>query len=155
MPPDSSIDSSTDREWPLQDYINLFLRRKPSILLTFLIVFAAASAYTFLRPPRYYSPATFMIESPNMGLGSLLGNQTGRAIAEPGRPVEFYEALLQSQAYQTLLFEQLRSDSLIVSSGLTGDELFRLYKKSLKLTADQSDLVKLSVTAKSPQLAWR
>ena len=108
-----------------------------------------------MRPPQYQSAATFLIESPNMGLGSLLNAQAGRAMAEPGRPFEFYEALLQSQAYQDLLFQQLLSDTVIRASGVTTEELARIRKKSLMLTADKTELVKLEVTARSPQLAWR
>ncbi|HPR89537.1 MAG TPA: Wzz/FepE/Etk N-terminal domain-containing protein, partial [bacterium] len=99
MPPDIPNDSAIEREWTLQDYINLFLRRKFSILVTALLIFAAAAVYTFIRPPQYYSAATFIIESPDMGLGSLLGSQAGaRGLAEAGRPLEFYQALLESQA---------------------------------------------------------
>jgi len=155
MPPENSQYDSMEREWTLHDYINLFLRRKTSILLTFLIIFAASAIYTFIRPPQYYSAATFIIESPNMGLGSLLGNQTGRALAEPGRPLEFYEALLESQVYQEQLFQELRGDSLIMASALTGEDIRRLQKKAIRLTTDKTEMVKLGVTAGSPQLAWR
>jgi len=155
MPPENSQYDSMEREWTLHDYINLFLRRKTSILLTFLIIFAASAIYTFIRPPQYYSAATFIIESPNMGLGSLLGNQTGRALAEPGRPLEFYEALLESQVYQEQLFQELRGDSLIMASALTGEDIRRLQRTAIKLTTDKTEMVKLGVTAGSPQLAWR
>ena len=156
MPPDIPNDSAIEREWTLQDYINLFLRRKFSILVTALLIFAAAAVYTFIRPPQYYSSATFIIESPNMGLGSLLGSQSSaRALAEPGRPLEFYQALLESQAYQEQLWQQARGDSIILASGMTGEEFHRFLQKNIKLTTDKTELVKLGVTAKSPQLAWR
>jgi tyrosine-protein kinase Etk/Wzc len=156
MPPDSTRESTLDIEWTLRDYIDLFLRRKTLILATFAIFVTAALVYTFVRPPQYYAAATFMIESPNMGLGSLLGSQVGRTIAEPGRPIEFYDALLQSQAYSDLLFQQVRGDSIIRAYGLGGEELYQIQRKHLKLeTSAKTDLVRLGVTARAPQLAWR
>jgi len=155
MPPEMN-QGNGDREWSLQDYIDLFLRRKLIIFSIFAAVFAATLWYTLMRPPKYHSSATLLIESPNMGLGSLLGNQRNYGMEEYGRPIEFYEALLQSQAYQDLLFQQLLNDSLIVASGVTTEQLERIRDKELTLsTAEKTDLVYLGVTAGSPQLAWR
>jgi len=151
----SDNDPAASREWTLQDYLNIVLRRKWIILAATLLVFGGGTAYYLTRPPLYRSVATFTIESPDKGLDKLLGNvDWWYDSSSSTRSIDFYQALLTSQTYQEMVWHEIESDSVIQASGLPAEEIQELLQEGISITPTEFELVRFSVTTGEPHLSY-
>ena len=76
------------KEWNLEDYLDLVLRRKYMILVIFVVVLAGVLAYSLTRPDIYSSSVTFSTEeSQDAGLG---GGMPSYYSFYMKKPLEYY-----------------------------------------------------------------
>lgn len=140
------------KEVTLQDYIDLLLRRKWTVIVAFVVIFSAAVYYNFSQPPVYESVSTFIIESNEPMLPML----TGVKMAEPARPFEFYNAVVTSRIFREVAAQKI-VESLADSAGISisHQEAALLLKNSLKVVnPEYSDFIEMHVSANDPQVAY-
>ena len=140
-----------DREWGFHDYLSLAIRRKWIILSVFIVIFSAATAYFYTRPPVYKAASTFIIESSDKGsmrAGPLL-------LQSDARPFGFYETLVRSKMYKQRVAKAAQLDSALeaspeFTSGVLGGIL-----DGLSITqTDYDDLYSLTIESNNPVIAY-
>lgn len=140
------------QEVTFRDYIDLILRRKWTIIISFFVVFSAAVYYNFTQPPIYESVATFIIESNE----PVIPLMNGVKMSEPARPFEFYHAVVTSRVFREKAARQIRAD-LADSANLniTHTDAWNLLVHSLDvINPEYSDFVELHAKANDPQVAY-
>jgi tyrosine-protein kinase Etk/Wzc len=140
------------KEVTLQDYLDLLLRRKWTVLVAFVVIFSASVYYNFSQPPVYESVATFIIESSEPMIPML----SGVKMAEPARPFEFYNAVVTSRIFREVAAQQIMeslADSARIS--ISHLEAASLLKTNLSVTnPEYSDFIELHAKANDPQVAF-
>jgi len=140
------------KEYGIQDYFNLILKRKGIIAISAFSFLLAASIYTFTRPPVYVSSSVFMLESRDIGFG-----ERGIMIIQQTRPLSYYSAVMRSRVFRNrTMRELLREDSAHSNINWDRRELSTLLSKNLSLTTGEySDFIRLNAEANDPHLAFR
>ncbi|MBN1560797.1 polysaccharide biosynthesis tyrosine autokinase [candidate division KSB1 bacterium] len=141
------------KEWNLEDYLDLALRRKFLILAVFVIVFVLVLAYSFTRPDIYSSTVTFSTEmAQDAGLSSALPYR----YYQMSKPVEYYQAVMNSGLFRDKIIKAAASDSILLAhGGLSADETYRLIGRIGLSKEEYSELMYMSVTAFDPVVAYR
>ena len=87
--------SQLGKEWNLEDYIDLILRRKYIILAVFVVVFTISLGYSLTRPDIYSAGVTFSTEqNQDGGLG---GGMPVYYSYYMQKPIEYYQAIMNSE----------------------------------------------------------
>ncbi len=149
-----------EREWGLEDYFSLAVRRKWIILIVFSAVFAASLFYIFTRPPIYLAGSTFIIENSP----STYSRSSSFYYMRTGRPFAFYDTMIKSRVFIERVMEAAYKDSELASCPDFNGETLNAAIAALKLEADKSDdnyfesysiLYTLTVQASHPVIAYR
>ncbi len=149
---EQSTGVNSDREWGFHDYLSLAIRRKWIILSVFIIIFSAATAYFYTRPPVYKAASTFIIE----GSDKNSMKATAFMLQSDARPFGFYETLVKSKLYKQRVAKVANLDSALqacpeFTSGVLGGILGSL---AIQQT-DYDDLYSLAIEANHPVIAYR
>ncbi|MBN1561539.1 polysaccharide biosynthesis tyrosine autokinase [candidate division KSB1 bacterium] len=143
--------STSEREWGLQDYLSLAIRRKWIILFVFVLIFIPALAYFMTRPPVYRASSSFIIES----IGNSDFNMSEFFFESDSRPFGFYMILLNSNQYRSRLEEIALKDSVLQAQPGFSEQLGSVIG-SLELTeTDYDRLCSLSLRANHPVIVYR
>ena len=146
--------SQHGKEWNLEDYLDLVLRRKYIILAVFVLVFAVVVAYTFTRPDIYRSVVTFSTEdTPDAGLGSSMPRYYYRQMS---KPLEYYQAVKNSGLFRDKVINAAATDSILLAhGGLAAEEIYGLLGRISLSKEEYSELMYMTVTAYDPVVAYR
>lgn len=140
------------KEVTLRDYIDLLLRRKWTVIVSFVLVFSIAIYHNFSQPPVYESMATFMIENQDPMI-PLVG---GVKMSEPARPFEFYNAVVTSRIFREKAVEEViiqLQDSARIE--LPKEEAWGLLSNNLTVhNPEYSDFIELHAKANDPKIAF-
>ncbi len=140
------------KEVTLRDYIDLLLRRKWTVIFSFVLVFSIAIYHNFTQPPVYESLATFMIENQEPMIPLI----SGVKMNEPARPFEFYNAVVTSRIFRVQAVEEVLIQ-LQDSAGikLPVEEAWGLLSKNLTVkNPEYSDFIELHARANDPKIAY-
>ncbi|MBN1466108.1 polysaccharide biosynthesis tyrosine autokinase [candidate division KSB1 bacterium] len=141
------------KEWTLEDYIDLALRRKYLILVVFVAVFIIVLAYSFTRPDIYSATVTFSTE---MGQDAGLSSVMPYRYYQMSKPVEYYLAVMNSGLYRDKIIKAAATDSILLAhGGLSADETYGLIGRIGLSKEEYSELMYMSVTANDPVVAYR
>ena len=91
------------REMGLQDYMNMILRRKNILIISFVMVMVFVVVFTATRPPVFVSSSTFMLESKSLGFS----DREGMTITEQVRPLGYYNAIMGSRSLRREIIRQI------------------------------------------------
>ena len=144
------------KETELRYYFDLILKRRWAFIITFILVFGTAMTYHFLRPAIYQSSSTFIIETKDVGFGSMRGANPGFDLINTVRPLGFYRAVIRSRIFRNRVVNQIVSDDSLNTKLIADqDEINRILLSNVSLsTAEYSELVRLSVKSYNPLLAY-
>lgn len=142
-----------EKQVRIEDYIDIVLRRKWIILLSFVSVLASTAYFTFTRPPTYEAVSILMVEAEK---GMNLLNPKGALFGPLAKPVEFFERIMKSPSYREQVAlkvtQQLRNPHGIL---LSMDEALGLVKYNLSLnTSKTSDFLEIKAQADSPLICY-
>ncbi|MBN2092993.1 polysaccharide biosynthesis tyrosine autokinase [candidate division KSB1 bacterium] len=140
------------KEVTLRDYIDLLLRRKWTVIFSFVLVFSIAIYHNFTQPPVYESLATFMIENQEPMIPLI----SGVKMNEPARPFEFYNAVVTSRIFRAQTVDEVLIQ-LQDSAGikLPVEEAWGLLSKNLSVkNPEYSDFIELHAKANDPKIAY-
>lgn len=147
-----------NKEWGLEDYIGLFLRRRWIILTIFAVVFAAALYYSLTRPKVYSASTTFSIDEQAQfsGLNSNTRMMPSYWRSGPGKPLEYYQALIGSRPYRDKVLRGAFTDSMLqVNGGISAEEVLAVIGNLSINKEEFSTLLYLGVRAFDPVVAYR
>ncbi len=140
------------KEVTLRDYIDLLLRRKLTVIFSFVLVFSVAIYHNFSQPPIYESLATFMIENREPVIPLL----SGVKMSEPARPFEFYNAVVTSRIFREQAAEEVVAqlqDSANIK--MQNQDAWELLRTSLTVSnPEYSDFIELHVKANDPKISY-
>ena len=141
------------KEWNLEAYLDLVLRRKYLILTVFILVMAAVLAYSLTRPDIFSSTVTFSTEnSPDAGLGGAMPYY----YYQMTKPLEYYQAVMSSGLYYDKIVTAALNDSLLLENGgLSAEQIYGLIGRISLSKEEMSELMYMSVTAYDPMVAYR
>lgn len=142
------------KEWNLEDYLDLVLRRKFIILAVFSVVFAIVLAYSLTRPDIFTARVTFSTEqSPDAGFGSSMPYYY---YYQNSKPIEYYLALKNSALFNDKVVKAATTDSILLAhGGLASDEIYGLIGQINLSKEEYSDLMHMSISAYDPVIAYR
>ena len=86
-----------EREQSLRDYVNLLLRRKTAVLVTFVMACSVGVVYTVLAKPVYRSNARIVVKVDKGGFGGLQGAEMLGFALSPTRDVQTQIEVLQGK----------------------------------------------------------
>ncbi len=154
----NNSEENHNKEWGLEDYLSLFLRRLGLILSIFAIVFSAAVYYSLTRPDVYYASTTFSIDEQAQFSGV---NSNSRMMpyywrSGPGKPLEYYQAIINSQPYRDKVLKKAFSDSALqVNGGISAEQIFDVLGNLSISKEEFSTLLYMGVSAYDPVVAYR
>jgi tyrosine-protein kinase Etk/Wzc len=142
------------KEWNLEDYLDLVLRRKFIILSVFVVIFSIVLAYSLTRPDIYSASVTFSTEqSPDAGLGS---SAMPFYYYQMSKPIEYYLALKNSGLFNDKVVTAALQDSILLANGgVTAEKIYSLIGRISLSKEEYSDLMYMSVSAYDPIVAYR
>lgn len=152
MPPDTNAQHG--KEWNLEDYLDLVLRRKVIILAVFFVVFVIALAYALTRPDIYSSSVTFSTEqTQDGGLGSSMPSYY---FYQMQKPIEYYQAVMNSGLFRDKVLKAALHDSILLDNGgLTAEQIYGLLGRISLSKEEHSELMYMSTSAYDPIVAYR
>ncbi|MBN1482049.1 polysaccharide biosynthesis tyrosine autokinase [candidate division KSB1 bacterium] len=152
MPPNTNAQHG--KEWNLEDYLDLVLRRKVIILVVFIVVFVIVLAYALTRPDIYSSRVTFSTEqTQDGGLGS---GMPYYYYYQMQKPIEYYQAVMNSGLFRDKVTKAALHDSILLANGgLSTEEIYGLLGRIGLSKEEYSDLMYMSITAFDPIVAYR
>ncbi len=149
---DNNTGMTGDRELGFQDYLSLAIRRKWIIVSVFILIFSAAAAYFYTRPPIFKSASTFIIE----------GSDKGSFKAAPmlfqsdARPFGFYKTLVKSKLYKQRVAKIAALDSTLKACPDFSVEVLGGILEGLQIEeTEYEDLYSLSIETIHPVIAFR
>ena len=144
--------SQQSKEWTIEDYLDLALRRKFLILIIFAIVFTGVVIYILTRPDVYRATITFSLDDEmNTGLGS--SQPYYYYYRQMSKPIEYYQAMMNSSLFYDKVIKSAAADSLL--SMVTGFHIQDIIGQISLSKEEYSDLMYMSVTAHDSIAAWR
>ena len=154
---DHSYDKQ-NKEWGFEDYLGLFLRRRWIILAIFAVVFAAALYYSLTRPDVFSASTTFSIDEQTQfsGINSNSRMMPSYWRSGPGKPIEYYQALIGSQPYRDKIMRSAFSDSVLqVNGGISAEQVLKVLGNLSISKEEFSTLLYMGVRAYDPVVAFR
>ncbi|MDZ7345901.1 MAG: polysaccharide biosynthesis tyrosine autokinase [candidate division KSB1 bacterium] len=148
---------SDDKEWGLQDYWALAVRRKWIIIGVFFLVFISSLIYLLTRPPVYVSSSTFILESIDAKSALYKNPAAYYYMMRQTRPLAFYETLLRSKTFYDRVSQAAVKDSALTACREFDASLLPSLFANLRLTGNEQGelLYSLSVEAPHPTIAYR
>ncbi len=150
--------NNQNKEWGFEDYLGLFLRRRWIILSVFVVIFAATLYYSLTRPDVFAASTTFSIDEQTQfsGINSNTRMMPSYWRNGPGKPLEYYQAIINSQPYRDKVLRMAFADSALqVNGGITAEEVFQVLGNLTINKEDFSTLLYMSVRAYDPVVAYR
>ena len=146
------------REWNLQDYLDLALRKKAIILIIFTLVTTIGALYSLTRPPLYYASTSFVIdENESVGVGS--ERMPKYFLGQEGKPIEYYQEILNSPLFTQQVLQAAGRDSVLLAmpdQTTVTQTMATVLSNRLSLGKNEhSSIMTLSVGAPDPLIAWR
>lgn len=104
-----------EREQSLRDYVNLLLRRKTAVLVTFVMACSVGVVYTVLSKPVYRSSVRVVVKVDKGGFGGMQGAELLGLALSPTRDVQTQIEVLQGK----VVFQEALDRTGIQSSSVT------------------------------------
>ena len=146
------------RDWNLQDYLDLALRKKTIILIIFTLVTTIGLVYTLTRPPLYFACTSFVIDE-NEGVGVGSERMPNYFLGQEGKPIEYYHEILNSPLFTQQVLEAASRDSVLLSmpeQTTVKQTIASVLSNQLSLGKNEhSSIMTLGVSAPDAQIAWR
>ncbi|MDZ7317126.1 MAG: polysaccharide biosynthesis tyrosine autokinase [candidate division KSB1 bacterium] len=147
------------KEWGLEDYLDLALRRKWIILSVFVAVMAVTIWYVVTRPDIYSASTTFSVDEQTQFSGV---NSNARMMPYmyrfgPGKPLEYYNALISSQPFRDKVIQAALNDTVLTTfPDLTTEKILEVLG-TLNISKDDeaSTLIYMHLKARDPVLVYR
>ena len=142
------------KEWNIEDYLDLVLRRIWYILAVFAVVFSLVVVYSLTRPNVYRATTTFSLEQDeDMGLGS---SRPYYYYYNQSKPIEYYQAMIGSGRYREKIVTAAAEDSVLQSIDVYNQDMLYSAMGSIGISKEEySDLMFMSVQALDPVVAYR
>jgi capsular exopolysaccharide synthesis family protein len=155
----AQVSSPKHREWGFEDYLELALRKKWIILTVFAAIFTVSLFYSFTRPDVFSATTTFSIDE-ETELSGVNSNQSMSSYMYrmgPGKPLEYYNALIGSQPFRDKVIHAALADTLMNSNGnLSSDQVEgALGTLGIRKEDEFSTLLYMNVRAFDPVVAYR
>ncbi|RPH89577.1 MAG: hypothetical protein EHM72_20170, partial [Calditrichaeota bacterium] len=155
----SKMQAIEHREWGFEDYLELALRKKWIILAVFAAVFTVSLIYSLSRRDVYSASTTFSIDEQTEFSGV---NSNNRVMPYywrmgPGKPLEYYNALIYSQPFRDMVVKAALADSqLLRNGGVSTDQVLEvLATLSISKEDEMSSLMHMGVRAFDPMIVYR
>ncbi len=159
MNPNNLQTQFEQKEWGLEDYLDLALRKKWLILSVFVAVMAVTTWYAFTRPDVYSSGTTFSVDEQTQfsGVNSNTRIMPYMTRLGPGKPLEYYNALIGSQPFRDKVIQAALSDSVLRTFPDLSAEMVLKVLGTLSLSKDNefSTLLYMNLRAHDPVLVYR
>lgn len=147
------------KEWGFEDYLDLALRKKWIILGVFAIVFAITLFYSFTRPDVYSATTTFSVDEQTemSGVGSNARWMPYMYRMGPGKPLEYYNALISSQPFRDKAVQMALSDSILTTfEGFSAEQVLEvLGTLNINKEDEFSTLLYMNLRAHDPVIVYR
>jgi succinoglycan biosynthesis transport protein ExoP len=142
------------QQFGLLDYYQMIIRKRWILLFSVLGCLAASILYMAFQPPVYMASSTFSLEPVSNKRQSF--SAMDYYLPEETRPIEYYQAMINSRQVGTSLIQAiLKQDTLVSRLSIPEKKLETVVATSLSLFSSKyTNFVQLTARANDPNLAF-